>query len=77
MGRSLADLALTLSELHALGIAMVSLTEAFDLTTPSGRAMAGLLAVFAEFENETRRERVLAGIAKLDEKALGWDGRRP
>ena len=25
----------------------VSLTEALDLTTPAGRAMAGLLAVFA------------------------------
>jgi hypothetical protein len=30
----------------------VSLTEALDLTTPAGRAMAGLLAVFAAFERE-------------------------
>jgi hypothetical protein len=30
----------------------VSLTGAFDLTTPTGRAMAGLLGVFAEFERE-------------------------
>jgi DNA invertase Pin-like site-specific DNA recombinase len=27
-----------------------------DLTTPAGRAMAGLLAVFAEFAREFRRE---------------------
>jgi hypothetical protein len=30
----------------------VSLTEALDLTTPAGRAMLGLLAVFAAFERE-------------------------
>jgi DNA invertase Pin-like site-specific DNA recombinase len=43
----------------------VSLTEALDLTTPAGRAMAGLLAVFAEFEKETLRERVRAGLAQV------------
>ncbi len=34
------------------------------LTTPSGRAMAGMLAIFAEFEREILRERVRAGIAQ-------------
>ncbi|MGA3186724.1 MAG: recombinase family protein [Bryobacteraceae bacterium] len=34
-----------------------------DLTTPAGRAMAGLLAVFAEFEREILRERVRDGLA--------------
>jgi len=63
-GRSLADLVTSLSELNELGVAFVSLTEALDLTTPSGRAMAGLLAVFAEFERDLLRERVKAGIAQ-------------
>jgi putative DNA-invertase from lambdoid prophage Rac len=63
-GRSVADLVLTLQELHELGVGFVSLTEALDLTTPTGRAMAGLLAVFAEFEREVLRERVRAGIAQ-------------
>ncbi|MGH7890172.1 MAG: recombinase family protein [Thermodesulfobacteriota bacterium] len=49
-GRSLADLMVTLKELHDLNVGLVSLTEALDLTTSSGRAMAGMLAVFAEFE---------------------------
>jgi DNA invertase Pin-like site-specific DNA recombinase len=62
-GRSVADLALTLKELHELGVAFVSFTEALDLTTPIGRAMAGLLSVFAEFEREVLRERILAGMA--------------
>src|SRR5438067_1091169 len=63
-GRSVADLVLTLKELNELGGAFVSLTEALDLTTPTSRAMAGLLAVFAEFEREVLRERVRAGIAQ-------------
>ena len=38
------------------------MTEALDLTTPAGRAMAGLLAIFAEFEKEVLRERTRAGL---------------
>ena len=62
-GRSVADLMTTSGELNDLGVGFVSLTEALDPTTPTGRAMAGLLAIFAEFEREILRERVRAGIA--------------
>src|SRR5512133_2159002 len=48
-GRSVTDLLATLQELEHLGVGFVSLTEALDLTTPAGRAMAGLLAVFAAY----------------------------
>ena len=51
-GRSLPDLVMTLRELLDLGVAFVSLTEGFDLTTATGRAMAGMVSVFAEFERE-------------------------
>jgi DNA invertase Pin-like site-specific DNA recombinase len=54
-GRSVADLLATLQELEYLGVGFVSLTEALDLATPPGRAMAGLLAIFAEFEREILR----------------------
>jgi putative DNA-invertase from lambdoid prophage Rac len=72
-GRSLADLVVTLKELAELGVGFVSLNEALDLTTPTGRAMAGLLSVFAEFEHEILRERIRAGIAeaRLKGKHLG------
>src|ERR1700733_2535342 len=62
-GRSVTDLLATLQELEYLGVGFVSLTEALDLTTPAGRAMAGLLAIFAEFEREILRERTRAGLA--------------
>jgi len=72
-GRSVTDLLATLQELEHLGVGFVSLTEALDMTTPAGRAMAGLLAVFAEFEHEILRERVRAGLAHAREngKRLG------
>jgi putative DNA-invertase from lambdoid prophage Rac len=72
-GRSVTDLLATLEELEHLGVGFVSLTEALDLTTPAGRAMAGLLAIFAEFEREILRERTRAGLAHAREsgKRLG------
>src|SRR5262249_22026661 len=63
-GRSLPDLVVTLRELTDLGVGFVSLTEALDLTTPAGRALAGMVAVFAEVEREVLRERVRAGSAQ-------------
>jgi len=72
-GRSLVDLVGTLQELTALDVGFVSLTEALDLTTPSGRALAGMLGVFAEFERDILRDRVKAGIdqARKDGKPHG------
>src|SRR5918994_5449398 len=72
-GRSLADLVGTLQELHALGVGFISLSETLDFTTPTGRAMAGLLAIFAEFEREILRERTRAGLAhaRQNGKRLG------
>jgi DNA invertase Pin-like site-specific DNA recombinase len=72
-GRSVTDLLATLQELDHLGVGFVSLTEALYLTTPAGRAMAGLLAIFAEFEREILRERTRAGLAhaRQNGKRLG------
>lgn len=72
-GRSVADLLATLQELEHLGVGFVSLTEALDPTTLGGRAMAALLAVFAEFERDILRERVRAGLAhaRQNGKRLG------
>jgi putative DNA-invertase from lambdoid prophage Rac len=63
-GRSLLDLVTTLKELHAVGVNFVSLNDSLDFTTPSGQAMAGMLAVFAQYERDILRDRVKAGIAE-------------
>jgi putative DNA-invertase from lambdoid prophage Rac len=72
-GRSLSDLTQSLEELRALKVDFVSVTEGLDFTTPIGRAMAGMLGIFAEFERDVLRERVKAGMqhARLKGKVLG------
>lgn len=74
-GRSLADLITSLNELRDLGVAFISLTESLDFSTPLGRAMAGMLSTFAEFERDIIRERVVAGIANA--RAKGKPHGRP
>jgi DNA invertase Pin-like site-specific DNA recombinase len=76
-GRSLVDLVTTLQELGTLKVGFISLTEALDMTTPSGRALAGMLAVFAEFERDILRDRVKAGIAQARKEGRSTGGLRP
>ena len=64
-GRSLKHLVNSLAEFESLGITFVSLRDGFDLTTPSGRAMFGMIAVMTEFERSLIRERVRAGLAHI------------
>ena len=45
-------------------LGFVSLSEALDLTPPSGGALVRLLAMFVEFEREIRRERPRTEIAQ-------------
>jgi len=61
-GRSLLDLVATLQELTDLNVGFLSISEALDLTTSTGRAMAGMLSVFAAFEHDILRDRVRAGL---------------
>jgi DNA invertase Pin-like site-specific DNA recombinase len=72
-GRSLLDLTHSLEELRALKVDFVSVTEGLDFSTPTGRAMAHLLGIFAEFERDVLRDRVRSGLehAKRKGKKLG------
>ena len=45
----------------AHGCEFVSLSESFDTSTPFGRAMIGILAVFAQLEREQIKERMTMG----------------
>lgn len=75
-GRSLKHLVNALAELEAVGVAFVSLRDAFDLTTPAGRLMFGVVAAMAEFERDLIKERVKAGIANARAKGRRV-GRQP
>ena len=62
LGRSLQHLVAGLGDLHAAGVGLYLHKQGLDTSTPSGRAMFGMLGVFAEFEREMIGERVRAGI---------------
>src|SRR5450830_1657814 len=69
LGRSLIDLVGFLKELHSTGVDLYLHQQAINTTTPSGKAMFGMMGVFAEFEREMIRDRVNAGLAVV--KATG------
>lgn len=75
LGRSLQDLVNTMSEIRAAGLDLYIHQQAVDTTTPSGKALYGMLSVFAEFELDMIRDRVNAGIARA--KAKGQKFGRP
>lgn len=57
----------------ANGTDFVSVQESFDTSTIYGRAMVGILSVFAQMERETITERTLMGRAGRAEEGL-WHG---
>ena len=69
LGRSLQDLATFLTELHAKDVDLYLHQQGLDTSTPAGRAMFGMMAVFAEFERAMIQERIKAGLARTDKKS--------
>ena len=65
LGRSTAAVAGALVELEAAGVAIYADKEAMDATTPHGKAMLQMAAVFAELERGMIRERVMAGLERV------------
>ena len=76
LGRTAKGLLTLLDELQALNVGFVSIREGFDIATPAGRLMAGVLASVACYETEVRKERQLAGIAKAKADGKTWGGRK-
>jgi DNA invertase Pin-like site-specific DNA recombinase len=76
LGRTAKGLLTLLDELQVLGVGLVSLREGFDVSTPAGRLMSGVLASVAAYETEVRKERQLAGISKAKAEGKSWDGRK-
>ena len=57
LGRSVAEVTRTLAELGDRGITLPALREGVDTATPTGRAIAAIMATLAELELELGRER--------------------
>src|SRR6476620_9083997 len=75
LGRSLTHLVNFLSELHAKKVDLFIYQQGVDTTTPGGKALFGMMGVFAEFERSMIQERVKAGIKRVIASGQHW-GRR-
>ena len=73
LGRSLPHLVGFLGEIQAKGVDLFLFQQGLDTSTPSGRAMFGMLGVFAEFERAMIRERIMSGLRRTTKKS----GRKP
>lgn len=63
LGRSLVHLIGTADALQRHKVALVSLREGLDFTTPAGRLQFQIIAALAEFERAMIRDRTMAGLA--------------
>lgn len=77
LARSITDLRSIIDQLTAKGVGFRALQQTgIDTTRPEGRLMLNMLASFAEFETDLRKDRQAEGIAKA--KAAGvYRGRPP
>lgn len=73
LGRSLPHLVGFLGDIQAKGVDLYLHQQGLDTSTPSGRAMFGMLGVFAEFERAMIRDRILSGLRRTSKKS----GRKP
>jgi DNA invertase Pin-like site-specific DNA recombinase len=71
--RNLSHLVEMMNDLHSKDVGMYFHQQNIDSTTPSGRAMLSMAGVFAQFESEMLRERILASHerARSEGKTIG------
>jgi DNA invertase Pin-like site-specific DNA recombinase len=75
IGRSTAHVAQLIADLTERGVFIESISDGLNSSTPTGRAMLQMLAIFAEMERSFIQERTIAGLAAA--KAKGRVGGRP
>jgi DNA invertase Pin-like site-specific DNA recombinase len=73
LGRSTSHLIQLLEEFKTWGVELISFSEGLDFSTTSGKLFYTVVSAFAEFERDTIRERVRAGLrnALAKGKTLG------
>lgn len=76
LGRSMRDLTNIVHEIEVAGANLRVIEQSVDTGTSAGRAFFGMLAVFAQFETDVRRERQAEGIARA-KKAGVYTGGKP
>ena len=75
LGRSLRDLANIAHDIEEAGAHLRVIEQSVDTATSAGRAFFGMLAVFAQFETDVRRERQAEGIARAKSAGVYTGGK--
>jgi DNA invertase Pin-like site-specific DNA recombinase len=70
LSRRQADTLALLEEFEQHGAGLAAASQPFDTTTPAGRAMLGMLAVFAELQRAEIKERTRVALAKRKANGL-------
>ncbi len=73
-GRSVQHLHVAVGKLLDAKVEFISIKDGFDLTTPMGKLLFGILSTFAEFERNVIAERTKDGLKKA--RAEGHQGGR-
>lgn len=74
--RSSRELILEVQELIDRGIGFISITDALDFSTASGRLHFTILSAFAQFERDLIRDRTLSAMQRLKANGHVFTGRR-
>lgn len=69
-GRSSTELAFFIEEAASSNWKVISLKEGFDISTPAGRLMAGMIGLFANFERDMIRDRTIEGLQERKDKGI-------
>ena len=64
LGRNLKNIIGVLSDLQESGVEVYAYKQAIDTSSSMGRSFMALVGIFAEIENDLRRERQSAGIKR-------------
>lgn len=75
LARSMRDLLNIVEEIHEKGAELVVIEQSIDSKNITGRAMLGMLAVFAEMETNLRKERQREGIEAAKAKGNVYQGK--
>ncbi len=75
--RSIIDFGVTIQVWKQTGIQVIALDMGMDATTPSGSVMAGMLALFAEFERRRISDRIRESHQAARARGEFWNRHRP
>ena len=76
LGRTVSATIALLDLIEAKRIKFHTLKDGFDSSTPAGKLMRNMLASFAAYETEVRKERQTAGIAAAKAQGKRWGGKK-